>query len=435
MTEAEIGSAAIVLSGLLLLVHCLGHVFERLRQPRLIGEILAGVLLGPQVLGGITAPTTRTILEFLAWIGVLSLMFLSGTAARTLVTRDTWRTTAWLLVVGTTLPFLAVIALVAAAPWMLDAILADAGDRTAGMLVLATAVSVTSIPVLSRIFADLRILHTRFASLILGTAVLEDILLWGVLAVATALAGSAVTGDAVVAASVAGHSLLTLGYMLVGLFFAPALLRRLHTAKWNVLMGVSPAGYVFVILFGYVATASLGGINLVFAAFLAGYGLVGSEATGRQQFAGPLEAIGVVARSLFIPLYFAMVGYRLLLGGDLSLTMIVVFLLASSALAIAGNALAAWLAGFRRLDVVNIAVTTNARGGPGIVLASVAYGAGIINAPFYTTLVLTSILTSQAAGVWLRYVLDSGRSLLSADAAGGWTPAPALPGATAKEEI
>src|SRR5579872_4859725 len=68
--------------------------------------------------------------------------------------------------------------------------------------------------------------------------------------------------------------------------------------------------------------------------------------------------------------------------------------------------LAAKFAGFRGLDLVNLAITTNARGGPGIVLASVAFDAGIISPKFYTTLVVAAVLTSQFAGVWLDYVCD-----------------------------
>ena len=75
------------------------------------------------------------------------------------------------------------------------------------------------------------------------------------------------------------------------------------------------------------------------------------------------------------------------------------------------------MAGFRGLDVTNLAVATNARGGPGIVLASVAYEAGIISAAFYTTLVIVAVLTSQAAGAWLEFVLRKGWPLLSTDAA------------------
>src|SRR5437016_14359912 len=93
--------------------------------------------------------------------------------------------------------------------------------------------------------------------------------------------------------------------------------------------------------------------------------------------------------------------------------MLVFFLAGACLLKLSAVALGAQLAGFRGLDVVNLAVATNARGGPGIVLASVAYEAGIISAPFYTTLVLVAVLTSQAAGAWLEFVLRRGWQLLS----------------------
>jgi hypothetical protein len=66
------------------------------------------------------------------------------------------------------------------------------------------------------------------------------------------------------------------------------------------------------------------------------------------------------------------------------------------------------------LDLVNLAITTNARGGPGIVLASVAFDAGIISAKFYTTLVVAAVITSQFAGAWLDFVLRKGWPLLAA---------------------
>jgi Kef-type K+ transport system membrane component KefB len=73
-------------------------------------------------------------------------------------------------------------------------------------------------------------------------------------------------------------------------------------------------------------------------------------------------------------------------------------------------------AGFRGMDLVNLAITTNARGGPGIVLASVAFDAGIISSKFYTTLIVTAVLTSQLAGAWLEHVLRKGWPLLSPSA-------------------
>jgi Kef-type K+ transport system membrane component KefB len=97
--------------------------------------------------------------------------------------------------------------------------------------------------------------------------------------------------------------------------------------------------------------------------------------------------------------------------------MLAVFLVGSCAVKILSVLLAGRFAGFRGLDLINLAITTNARGGPGIVLASVAFDAGMISPRFYTTLVLAAVLTSQGAGAWLDYVLRKGWPLLTPVAA------------------
>src|SRR5215469_1595306 len=133
----------------------------------------------------------------------------------------------------------------------------------------------------------------------------------------------------------------------------------------------------------------------------------------------------------FIPVYFAIVGLKLDLIRGWSLGIVGAIVIGSCAVKIASVWLAGRFAGFRRLDLLNLAITTNARGGPGIVLASVAFDAGVISPQFYTTLVLAAVLTSQIAGAWLDYVLRRGWPLLnsapaaSAEAASQETPAAA----------
>lgn len=151
-------------------------------------------------------------------------------------------------------------------------------------------------------------------------------------------------------------------------------------------------------------------MSLVFAAFLAGFAVVHKK---RRIFADALDAIGKVAFAFFIPVYFAMVGLKLDLIRGFALWMMLTFLLGSCLVKMLSVGLAGRLAGFRGLDLLNLAMTTNARGGPGIVLASVAFDAGIISSKFYTTLVLAAVLTSQFAGVWLEYVLRKGLPLLT----------------------
>jgi Kef-type K+ transport system membrane component KefB len=278
-------------------------------------------------------------------------------------------------------------------------------NRTSLVLVMGIAVAVTSIPVISRIFLDLKILHTRFARLVLGVAVLEDIGLWAVLAVATALAGAAGAPKQAIAV----HIAFTLLYFALGLTLAPRAVKWISKSRFNLLANNSPVTFTLLIVFSYVAVAGLLNVNLVFAAFLAGF------AVSRKRLGDALENISRFSFALFIPVYFALVGYRLIFGKSFSVTMLFAFLAGACVLKLISVALGARLAGFRGLDVVNLAVATNARGGPGIVLASVAYEAGIISAAFYTTLVLVAVLTSQAAGAWLEFVLRKGWPLLSTD--------------------
>ena len=112
-------------------------------------------------------------------------------------------------------------------------------------------------------------------------------------------------------------------------------------------------------------------------------------------------------------MYFAIVGLKLDLVRGLSLWMLAAFLIGSCVVKVLSVSLAGRFAGFRGLDLFNLAITTNARGGPGIVLASVAFDAGIISSSFYTTLVLAAVITSQAAGAWLEFVLRKGWPLLT----------------------
>ena len=433
MSTQTLGSLTLALLLLLAGANLLGQLAARLRQPKVVGEILAGIVLGPSLLGllapGVTGQLFGTgqqdapsvVLGFLYHLGLLLLMFVSGVSVRNVLGRENRRATAWLVGVGTTVPFFLAIALSPALP--LDAVLGTAHSRPALVLVFAIATAVTSIPVITKIFFDLGILHTRFASLMLGAAVLEDIALWGVLALATALSSAGATGG--LADTVSVHLATNLGFVVVAMTIAPAILRRLGRARWNVMASQTPIAWIMAVLLAYVSVAAALDVTLAFAAFLAGFGIVGGmKNTEYQRFRVPLESINQVSAAVFVPIYFAIVGYRLDFSRGFSLALLGTFLVGSSLARFGSVWLAARCAGFRGLDVLNLAVTANARGGPGIVLASVAFDAGIINAPFFTTLVVTAVVTSQVCGAWLDVVLRRGRPLLSGDPASDPDPTP-----------
>jgi Kef-type K+ transport system membrane component KefB len=345
----------------------------------------------------------KTVLGFVYNLGLILLMFASGAETHGLFGKEDRRQVGILGLVGTGIPFLAALLI---APFLpLQQIAGHVGRGLPLTLVLAIAVAVTSIPVIAKILHDLHILHTRFARLVLGVAVLEDIGLWALLALATAVAKSQEVGTS----QIVNHVLAAIAFFGFGLFAAPSLLRRLSHARWNVLARTSPIGYTMAVLFGYVGLAAMMDVSLVFAAFLAGFAM----ATDDLLF-DTIASVSKFSFAVFVPVYFAVVGFRLDLGNGLPLTLLVIFLVASCALKLISAGIGARLAGFDALGSLNLAAALNARGGPGIVLASVAFDAGIINASFYTVLVIAAVLTSQAAGAWLDLVLKRGLPLLGA---------------------
>jgi Kef-type K+ transport system membrane component KefB len=272
------------------------------------------------------------------------------------------------------------------------------------VLVIGIAFAVTSIPVIARIFHDLQILHTRFARLVLAVAVLEDIVLWGILAVATALAASA----ALPAGAVAARTAAALVFFAVGLTVLPPLVSAVTRAPWNVFARDTPVAYLVAVLFAYTALAASLEVNLAFAAFLGGYALVRDDLLKDAR-----AALNRVSFAVFIPIYFAVVGYQLDITRRFSFAIVTFVLVAACVVKLFSAGLGARLAGFPWRDSVNLSIVLNARGGPGIVLASVAYDAKIVTGEFYTALVILAVLTSQAAGAWLDYVLRKGWPLLS----------------------
>src|SRR3569833_261100 len=218
MSTSSLSSVLLVLLLLIGLAQVLGALFVKMRQPKVIGEILAGVELGPALLGRFHIVSSFTqaalhksdVLEFLDWLGLLLLIFVSGAETQQLFTREERREVGWLTVVGTGLPF--ALGLVFAPMLIRPSLEGPNGNRLSMIIILAVGVAVTSVPVVSKIFGDLKILHTRFARLVLGVAVLEDIVLWLALAMATAAAGK----QALDARKMTLHLGVTLAFIALG---------------------------------------------------------------------------------------------------------------------------------------------------------------------------------------------------------------------------
>ena len=242
---------------------------------------------------------------------------------------------------------------------------------------------------------------------------LEDVGLWGVLAIATALSDRSAVADGLITTN-AYHVAITIVYIGFAMMIVPRLLKLIWRFDDSAVPPHSLVTYAIALLCFFVGIAAGLGVSTVFAAFLAGYALInGIRDREKSALNGTLQTIKAVAFGVFVPIYFAIVGYRLSFGQDFSAGMLLTFLVGSSLIVLIFVGLAAKLAGFRGLDIINFAIVANARGGPGIVLASIAFDAGLISGALCTTLVITALFTSQMAGTWLRFVLSRGWPLLS----------------------
>jgi Kef-type K+ transport system membrane component KefB len=430
LTSSEIWHLLLALVLLLVAAHGIGYLFSLIGQPPVIGEILGGLLLGPTLFGALLpglqeqvfpdSGSTASVLGAVYQLGLFLLMFAAGAELRAVFHRGERRTATLITLTGMLLPFVAGLAVVKLVD--VEGLQGPAGSDGSFLLVFAIAIAVTSIPVISRIMLDLGILETAFARIVLTAAVIEDVVLYVVLAVALGLAQHEQGGDFGLAAlvgldpasgaSLAYHVVATLVFFGLLLWAGPRLLRRSLQSRYNLLNRRSPIAFQLAGMLALTGACLFLGITPLFGALVAGLvlGISGAD-DGEAR-----ESIKSFAFAFFVPVYFAIVGLRLDLIHSFSPLLFAAFLaFACSAKSLSVYA-GARLAGHGRFGSRNLAVAMNARGGPGIVLASVAFDAGIIDEQFYAMLVLLAILTSLLAGSWLERVVRAGKPLL------GFTP-------------
>jgi Kef-type K+ transport system membrane component KefB len=239
----------------------------------------------------------------------------------------------------------------------------------------------------------------------LATATLHDVILWVALAIATGLVNS----ESISLAGITATVLITVIFLGISLLVMPKIVRFGSNLRYNFLMRSSTSGYVLFVCFLFSALASILDVNIVFGALLAGM-VIG--VMPHEQFAKAKEHIRDISLAFFVPIYFAIIGLRLDLIQHLDILFSLQFLLFATTFAVLGTLIALRLAKEDWLSSFNLAVAMNARGGPLIVLATVALELGIINQTFFVTLILIALSTSLLAGSWFKYVISKGLPLL-----------------------
>ena len=258
-------------------------------------------------------------------------------------------------------------------------------------LVFAIGVAITSIPVISKIFFDMGIMNTTFSNTVLTVSTFQDLCLWVLLNVATRIAQSG---------EIKLFEMIVIVAVTIGIFVAIALISKFIKQIKSEWKPVTFYSLSFVVLLMTCGLLYMLGINIMYSAFVVGY-LIKAVFGTAEVIKTRMHSLEQIAFSFFIPVYFALVGIQLNVVHDFSFTRFLLFFVIAFSLEFIGTWLLLLPSGLKMKTKMNFAITMNARGGPGIVLATVAYSYNIISLEFFTVLILTTMLSSMIAGYFL----------------------------------
>ncbi len=376
------------------------RVAQWFRQPAVVGEIAAGLLLGPSLFGwlfptaaqAIFAPETAQVMQILSQIGLILLLFLVGLEFDFGHLRWHGRAALATSLTGVILPFALGLALAPLIYPHLEEIDGNPVPYGGYMLFMGVSMSITAIPVLARILLELDIVRTRIGSVTMTAAAVDDVIGWILLAGISSIVKAQFDGWKV--AQMTFFTLLFFGF--VALLLRPAmkwLLQRCYVGEDRSDISATGLGLVLVVLFLCCIATSWIGIFAIFGAFLLGAALSDEE---------PLrKALGRELRDFlsvfFLPIFFTYTGLRTNLGSLETFTHWLL-LAAICAAAIGGKwggcTLAAWTGGFKLREAACIGALMNTRGLMGLMVINVGRELGVIPPSVFCMLVLVALVTT-----------------------------------------
>ncbi|HEV2064098.1 MAG TPA: cation:proton antiporter [Thermoanaerobaculia bacterium] len=374
-----------------------GALFRRLGQPAVVGEIVAGIALGPSVLGA-AAPrlseflfeaSSLTTLKLFAEIGVVLFLFVVGLELDLTRLRKMAHTAVVVSQASIVVPYGLGVVL----SLFLYRELAPPGVTfLAFALFMGIAMSITAFPVLARILSERRLTGTHLGDTAITCAAVNDVTAWMILAVVVAAVGTG--GFRPAAATVAW----TLAFSIAMIrLVRPQLARLLARANGGALPGrTAMTGALVFLLASALATESIG-IHALFGAFLAG-AVIPREAGLREALTLRLEEMTSV---LLLPLFFAFTGLRTdigLLGDARGWLLCGVIVIVATAGKLGGTLFAARLTGLGWVDSFALGALMNTRGLMELIALNLGYELGILSSRAFAMLVLMALVTTLATG-------------------------------------
>jgi len=383
-----------------------GRLAQKLGMPKIVGELLGGIVFGPTVLGTFFPETQNWLFsssdsilvsrDVLIKFGAILLLFIIGLEINLSKIKELKRTIVWTSLFGSAVPFVLGAVSVFLFPGTWNYV--PSQNEWLLPLFIGTALSISALPVIARILLDLGMLKSKVGSIILATATIDDIVGWILFALITAYFVPEGVSQI--------NPLITIVVVLAMFFFAITYGNKLtgRFIAWsekkddgdNIFLGLT-----LVLVLASATLAERIGIHAVLGAFLVGLAFSNSEPHRMH------DSLRKVVMSVFSPLYFVSVGLGVNLIKNFDLTLALIVLGTATIGKVGGVWLGAKMSKLSDRESLTVGFGMNARGAVGIILVTSAYQAGIIDERVYVALLVMAIFTSLISGPMIKTILKN----------------------------
>jgi len=382
----------------------LAEAARKFKQPAVIGELIAGILLGPTVLGMIepawfenlfpTVGGAGTVLTGMVQIAGVMLLFIAGLEVDLHIVLQQGRQAVTTSFFGLIVPFSIGFSFPYFFPEFFG--IADPAYRLVFALFMGTAMAITALPVIVRILMDLNIFKSKMGLLVVASAMVDDLVGWMIFSVILGMIGKGNT------MSIWHTILLTVSFAAITLTIGRGLLNRI--LPWINRKLAWPGGVLSISLafcFLGAAFTEYIGIHAIFGAFIMGVAFGDSEHFSERA----KEIVHQFINNIFAPLFFVSIGLRVNFVTNFDLGLTLVILTIAFVGKIVGSGLGTRLGGFSWKESLAAGFGMNARGAMEIILGLIALENGLINEKVFVSLVIMAMVTSITSGPLMKWSL------------------------------
>ncbi len=403
LSQHEVMSLLIQLSVMLMIGRLFAEAARKIKQPAVVGEILAGIILGPTILGMIQpdwfhglfpAGSSALVLDGFVQVAVVMLLFIAGLEVDLHIVLQQGRQAIYTSTLGLIIPFAFGFIFPYFFPEFFDS--TDETRHLAYSLFMGTSMAITALPVIARILMDLGIFKSRMGMLVISSAMINDLIGWLIFSVVLGMIGKEQS------MSIWNTVLLTVGFTVLMLTVGRGLINRV--LPWVNRKLAWPGGVLSLALalcFLAAAFTEYIGIHAVFGAFIVGVALGDSEHLSERA----KEIVHQFINNIFAPLFFVGIGLKVNFIANFDLTLTLAIIAIAFAGKIIGSGWGTRLGGFTWRESLAAAFGMNARGAMEIILGLVALENGLINEKVFVSLVIMALVTSISSGPLMKLLL------------------------------